>query len=278
MKKLTLLALLLTVSACGTPKGPNHQVLEAISAQTPYYDPELDSNSVTVQNVVVSSKVISKNQQEQVFASNLDRMDIIPVLVSIVNNNKSKVLVHGMSAKIIEPEQEIEPLNIEQVIEGIKGNHEFTGMKIANVISLGAGSGDINNLSQQRDEAIRNNILTRLLPETVLLPGQSTSGFVFFYKKNLTESSPKISFDIQMMDILSYQTINALIQDASGITPVAKKRETITQEEPTRPFLEQEEKVEVEVEPKKVEVEEPTKSKRSDKQDNLARRRGSIRF
>lgn len=209
MKRLTAYVLVavgfLLLSAGFAQAAPNGRVLQALDAQVPFVDPELAPEAVRLDGLSLVAVTITRGQQKQLFAADLERRGILPVLISGVNTGRHKVLVHGRGVKIWQSGGTLEPLALEAVMAVIQGKNGFRAEEILNVISLGAGSGDLSNLKQQRDEAIRTGLLNKSLTETVLFPGQSFSGFVFFDKLSLGEPPYDVILDVQSLNLVEYQ-------------------------------------------------------------------------
>ncbi|WP_419765071.1 MAG: hypothetical protein ACNI28_01395 [Arcobacter sp.] len=166
-------------------------------------------------NVDIHTKTINENEQESYFDEDLTSDNIYAVLARITNNSQEKVLVYTMDARL---NNDVLALNLQTIIEPYQKNVAAKGAlwgTIGNVISFGmrvaSGADDKEAAEAQAYmEEIRNEFYKKSLKETLLYPGDTTSGFIFFDKNKISDNN-NFSVQMQFMNSLQRYTLESSI-------------------------------------------------------------------
>ena len=166
-------------------------------------------------DIEVHTKTITKDEAESYFDEDLTSDKIYPVLTRITNNSRQKVLIYSTSSKL---NTELSPLELQTIIEpyqksvatkfalwGAVGNVISFGMRVAN------GADDKEDAEAQAYmEEIRNEFYKKSLKQTLLYPGDTISGFVFFDKEKVSQNN-NLEVQMQFMNSLKKYTLESKV-------------------------------------------------------------------
>ena len=166
-------------------------------------------------NVDIHTKTINENEQESYFDEDLTSDNIYPVLARITNNSQEKVLVYTMDARL---NNDVLALNLQTIIEPYQKDVAVKGVlwgTVGNIISFGmrvaSGADDKEAAEAQAYmEEIRNEFYKKTLKQTLLYPGDTTAGFIFFDKSKLSNDNT-FSVQVQFMNSLQRYTLESPI-------------------------------------------------------------------
>jgi len=180
----------------------------------PFKEATMFNDYTNFMDVSIYAKTINDDMQKNFFEEEVEDDGIYPVLVYITNNSKEKVIIYAKDGVLNQMPQ----IQLHSIIKPYQ-NSVLTSKTVfatlANISSLGmriADGGDkmADGHAQAHIEEIRNEFYRKSIKETLLYPGDTISGFLFFDKKELREKNT-ISMQIQFMNSIKKYTLESTI-------------------------------------------------------------------
>lgn len=214
MKKLLIL---IFISSYSLIFAENLKSVRVEVSPIPFKDASMIQSSQSYDNIYLNAQIIDDiDLQKGYFDENLSSDKIIPVLVYITNYNKQKIVVNGLETSLIlngENLKRIEPKNvINSYISKLQA--KFTAINVGmGIWSLGifnlVGASDADEIAFIED--IRNIFYNKTLKHKVLLPGETTSGFVYFTKEKDIKKEGTFNIPIEYTNSLKKVSVSANI-------------------------------------------------------------------
>ena len=206
MKKIFLILMILSTSILADYK----KWLEV--RDVPFQEASMLSNFSEYKNIAFHARGISKAEIKSFFNESLTKDGFVPILVTITNNSRGKVVVYGTFLKLDGVKHiGINPLLAKYQVgrwEGLKTAVAFLSLGMSKVMP-GAELQEAE--SQGYDEARRNNFSNKSLPTELLYPGDTIRGFVFFDKKSFNKNG-SLQVPIQFMNTTIKEKVSLNIQ------------------------------------------------------------------
>ncbi|PHR60668.1 MAG: hypothetical protein COA43_05860 [Robiginitomaculum sp.] len=132
-------------------------------------------------NIEVGAEAIDKDGMKRLFGNNTGKY--IPFNIAVTNNSKFRIYINQISIK--QGNDGVLPfVDLHEVLEAID-------------------PGGRGNKDDMRDAALRNNLINKALPHTVLSPGETIQGVVFVRAKSYNKST-QLFLQIQNLKRIAY--------------------------------------------------------------------------
>ena len=199
MKYLILILLTCSISFANTDK-----IMEVVDI--PFKEATMLKGYTEFMDVAIYAKTINDDKQELYFEEEVEDEGIYPVLVYITNNSKEKVIIFSKDGVLDQMPQ----IGITEIIKPYQSSvltSKAVFATVFNITSFGmrmADGGDkmADGHAQAHVEEIRNEFYTKTLKQTLLYPGDSIVGFMFFDSLRVKDNS---TLWIQMQFLNSLQ-------------------------------------------------------------------------
>ena len=159
--------------------------------------------AVSINGLLVKAEVPDKKEQKRLFAFDLDKKGITPVLITVTNKSQKSVMVEALSAQLGGKNS----LGIEHVggslYEDAGGTVLFANLVSFGGASLGGGTQAIRNSEQMKNESIRIALYEKSFHQAIVAPGATAMGYLFFEGKK-ADQPETIELKAQNLDQVSY--------------------------------------------------------------------------
>ena len=195
---------LILFSLVGCSVYTNPSEIAAMKTPIPYKDAETIPNSVSKNNIIIAAYIPSNDEQFRILSEKI-HSDFTPVVVTITNNSKQKILFHD--AFYITAGKKHTPISSLKIINTLQG-HFWLTMRM--FFLPGASICEAMNEKQRRDEAITINIYNKQLREKIIIPNSTYQGVLFFASDGIFSANKKISLCLRFQSLqkVKYFTIN----------------------------------------------------------------------
>ncbi len=166
--------------------------------------------AVNVNGLLVKAEIPDRKEQKRLFAFNLDRKGMTPVLIIVTNKSKRSVMVETCSTRLGVKK----PLSIEHVWKNLYKN-DWSKLLFANVFSFGlvnlsGGRKAILNWKQMKNESMRIALYEKSFHQSVVAPGATVMGYLFFNGEK-AEQAETIELKMQNLNQVSYFKIQVKV-------------------------------------------------------------------
>lgn len=169
----------------------------------PFKEATMIKGHTDFMDITIYAKTIDEDTQEDYFDEEIEDDGTYPVLVYITNESRKKVHIYTKDATLDNQSQK----NLRSIIEPYQSSvltSKAVFSTLANITSLGmriAGGGDkmADGHAQAQVEEIRNEFYAKSIKESLLYPGDTILGFMFFDEKQANKDGT-INMKIQFMD------------------------------------------------------------------------------
>ena len=193
--------ILFTLTGCAIYTNPSE--VAAMKTPIPYRDAEVIAGSVSKNNILVAAYIPSSDEQFRTLSEEIDS-DFTPVVVTITNNSKQRVLF--CDAFYTVADKKYVPISSLKVIDGLQG-HFWLTMRM--FFLPGAPMSEAMNEKQRRDEAVAINIYKKQLREKIIIPNSTYQGILFFSSDDVFSDNKKKSMSLRFQSLrqVKYFTI-----------------------------------------------------------------------
>lgn len=199
MKYLLIILLVYVISNAET----TDKIREVVDI--PFKEASMINSHTEFMGVTIYAKTIDEDTQENYFYEEVEDDGSYPVLLYITNESREKVLVYTKDATLDNLKQK----SLRSIIEPYQSSvltSKAVFATLANISSFGlrmASGGDemADGHAQSQIEEIRNEFYAKSIKETLLYPGDTILGFMFFDEKQANKNG-NINMKIQFMNSL----------------------------------------------------------------------------
>lgn len=146
------------------------------------------------------------------FSVDLAGARIVPVQLTVSNNSRVKILV---SRQVRMGASGPQPLTGAQLFERTERSAKGSGV-LLNIMSLGAATSGLRQDTETANEAVAANFHLKSLRDSVLLPGETVSGFVFFDEPLLKGAGNHLVVPVLSLDRVAQLLIDVPVSGLDG--------------------------------------------------------------
>ena len=207
MKNITLFTTATVIWALTTShaiQAGTSDEMKALRVPIPYRDASMIEGAVALQSAVVAVEYADKKMQERVFARKLDKK-FYPILVRVTNESDQRLLVKAPDSSLIVGGNELEPHQIHHVYDNLIKTSK-TARAFGSIITLGLSnlSGGNNAVMVRNDgefnEPLVQNMYNKTLKLSIVEPGDTLSGFLFFDNNASNEKKAELLLPLQYLN------------------------------------------------------------------------------
>lgn len=207
MKKITLFVTATVLWALTTShavQADTSDEIKALNIPIPYRDASMIEGAVALRSAVVAVEYADKKMQERMFARKLDKK-FYPILVRVTNESDQRLLVKAPDSSLIAGVNEVEPHQIHNVFENLIKTSK-TGRAFGSIITLGLSNllGGNNAVMVRNDgefnEPLVQNMYNKALKLSIVEPGDTLSGFLFFDTNASNEKKAELLLPLQYLN------------------------------------------------------------------------------
>lgn len=178
----------------------------ALATPLPYREAQHIAGVTEKQGIWLAARTLSDKECEVYFAHTMADQGVLPVMVVISNNSRTRLLVQGSDAKLITASGEHSQTPPPEVMA-----------KIREKITHGIGIVMDASLRRMNELAVRQaahflNSNNKGLNYQILAPGQSITGMVYFPAKKLGKEPLTLHLSVQDLDRVRYLDLEAGVQ------------------------------------------------------------------
>ena len=166
--------------------------------------------AVNVNGLLVKAQIPGRKEQKRLFAFNLNRKELTPVLITVTNKSRRSVMVETSSTRFGVKK----PLSIDHVwknlYKGVWGRILAANVFSFGLMNLSGGNKVILNKKQMKNEAIRIALYEKSFHQSIVAPGSTVMGYLFFEGKK-AEQAGTIELKAQNLDQVSYFKIQVKV-------------------------------------------------------------------
>lgn len=207
MKKITLFTtatVLWALTTSHATQAGTSDEMKALRVPIPYRDASMIEGAVALQSAVVAVEYADKKMQERMFARKLDKK-FYPILVRVTNESDQRLLVKAPGSSLIAGGNELEPHQIHHVYDNLIKTSK-TARALGSIITLGLSnlSGGNNAVMVRNDgefnEPLVQNMYNKTLKLSIVEPGDTLSGFLFFDNTASNEKRAELLLPLQYLN------------------------------------------------------------------------------
>ncbi|NOR57648.1 MAG: hypothetical protein GQ474_03910 [Sulfurimonas sp.] len=208
MKQIILILLTCSISLIAA----NKKIMEVVDI--PFKEASMLKGYTEFMDISIYAKTVDEDTQESYFDEELEDDGTYPVLVYITNDSRKKVVVYAKDSTL----NGLAQTNLREIITPYQSGvltSKAVFATLFNVTSLGmrmADGGDkmADGHAQAHVEEIRNEFYSKTLKQTLLYPGDTIVGFMFFDAKKVNKDG-SINMKMQFMDSLEKYDIKTKV-------------------------------------------------------------------
>lgn len=217
MRILNFLFMLSLILLIGCQSKPLQ--IRALEKPIPFKDASLFPGAAENKKIAVSAYVNNDDYQESMFAASMEDEGFWPVLITVSNNSNRKIMtarapVLTIGKKIVKPEKLI---YVSQKIQGwdTSDTIEMTAMCILILPFLMENAQVVNDV-MKKNEALVQNLNNKVYRKTILFPGQTAVGYLFYDTKEVPDiEKAKLEMRCQTLDRVQYITVSCPVKKAA---------------------------------------------------------------
>ncbi len=207
MKKITLFATANVLWALTTSHAVQADIsdeMKALNIPIPYRDASMIEGAVALRSAVVGVEYVDKKMQERMFARKLNKK-FYSILVRVTNESDQRLLVKAPDSSLIAGGNEVEPHQIHNVFKNLIKTSK-TGRAFGSIMTLGLSNllGGNNAVMVRNDgefnEPLVQNMYNKTLKLSIVEPGDTLSGFLFFDNNASNDKEAELVLPLQYLN------------------------------------------------------------------------------
>ena len=205
--------LLTAIAFVSTGCASKPRELKALETPLPMSEAVFESGASEQDGFILAARLMDDDEQDKYLSDDVDSEDFLPVLVTLTNKSRRRVVSKSLEAKLLADDKAYERAPLRDVYEELFVEEFGPMMLFTNVLFLGlpaieGANARKENLEQLKNEAIRNNFFQKSLVQRVVEPGQTINGLVF-YEEPSDDDDMKLQLPIQFLDHISELQLEA---------------------------------------------------------------------